>query len=100
QIAALWIDVLKVPSVEPGDDFFDLGGNSLMAIMIVTRLREHSPDLPMSAIFDAPTVEKLADRIRLDQVNALDESELEKLLDEIEDLDPSELELLVANKNG
>jgi hypothetical protein len=39
-VAAIWTDVLKAPEVGRDSDFFDLGGESLAAIMVVTRLRE------------------------------------------------------------
>jgi len=39
-LARIWQDALKVPAVRETDDFFDLGGNSLQAIQIVSRVRD------------------------------------------------------------
>ncbi|MFE3554062.1 amino acid adenylation domain-containing protein [Streptomyces sp. NPDC059193] len=60
-LAALWAEVLGVPRVGVHDNFFDLGGNSILAILVVSRTHKAlgiqvSPRL----LFDAPTVAELA----------------------------------------
>lgn len=61
QIAAIWRDVLKVPSVGLRDNFFDLGGHSLLAVQAHRRLADNI-DRPLSLtdLFRFPTVEALA----------------------------------------
>jgi len=52
----LWAELLQVPSVEPGGNFFALGGNSLLALRMVNRVRaEFGVDLPLGQVFEAPT---------------------------------------------
>jgi natural product biosynthesis luciferase-like monooxygenase protein len=61
RIAVIWRDVLKVPSVGPRDNFFDLGGHSLLVVHVLNKLREFSPrELSMTDLFRFPTVETLA----------------------------------------
>ncbi|MEJ2853300.1 MULTISPECIES: type I polyketide synthase [unclassified Saccharothrix] len=91
-VATIWRETLGVARIDPDDDFYELGGNSLFAIQIVSRLRQLHGDLPMSAIFEAPTVSGLAAAIRAHQADAMGVDEFEALLKEIEDLSPDEVE--------
>jgi amino acid adenylation domain-containing protein len=60
-IAAVWADVLGVPDVGVHDDFFDLGGNSILSVRAVSRLRRAlGRRLSPRQLFDTPTVAELA----------------------------------------
>ncbi|HAB14970.1 MAG TPA: hypothetical protein DCE44_00820, partial [Verrucomicrobiales bacterium] len=64
-LAALWSSVLAIPRVGRGDDFFELGGTSLLAVSLFARIeREFGQRLPLATLFEAPTLEKLARQIR------------------------------------
>ncbi len=61
QLAAIWSEVLALERIGAHDNFFDLGGNSLVALRLVARVRAaFSIDLPLVALFAAPTVAGLA----------------------------------------
>ncbi len=63
-IADVWCHVLGVDEVGVHDDFFALGGHSLLATRVVSRLaRDHGFEIPLRALFQAPTVAELADRV-------------------------------------
>ncbi|TDV56471.1 non-ribosomal peptide synthetase [Actinophytocola oryzae] len=64
-LARLLADTLAVPHVGVHDDFFDIGGNSLLAVDILDRARrELSIDLPVATLFfENPTVAGLAEHI-------------------------------------
>ena len=63
-LAGIWRDLLGVERVGAGDDFFALGGHSLVATRLASRLRSlFGVELPLAAIFEQPTLEGLAGRV-------------------------------------
>ena len=63
-VAAAWEDVLRVGDASPDDDFFEAGGDSLLALALLSRLSEASGrDLPIETVFDARTLGALARRL-------------------------------------
>jgi acyl carrier protein len=64
-IAGVWASVLKIDRIGAHDDFFALGGHSLLATQVVSRIRQaFNIALPLRDLFEAPTVAKLAERVR------------------------------------
>ncbi|MGH8627283.1 MAG: non-ribosomal peptide synthetase, partial [Gammaproteobacteria bacterium] len=60
-LAELWAEVLNVPEVGIHDNFFTLGGHSLMAVRLGQKIRERlHTDLSLVTLFQAPTVAELA----------------------------------------
>ena len=64
-IAEIWKQLLGVASVGIHDNFFDLGGHSLLALHLFARLEKaFGRPLPLALLFQAPTVEQLANILR------------------------------------
>ncbi|MEP9382765.1 Pls/PosA family non-ribosomal peptide synthetase [Nocardioides sp. KR10-350] len=59
-VAELWHDILGAEVSGAGDDFFDLGGGSLTAAQLVSRVRERYPEVAMGDVYEQPTVRALA----------------------------------------
>ncbi len=61
KLVALWKELLGVDTISIDDNFFELGGNSLIAIrLMITLEKETGKDLPLSSLFEYPTIEQLA----------------------------------------
>ena len=83
-IADVFADVLQLPSVSVEDDFFALGGQSILAAQVMARLREQLElDLSLRLLFEAPTVAALALRVEdalAEQIDALDDEQVASAL--------------------
>ena len=89
-IAAIFGQVLKLEKVGINDNFFEIGGNSLQATQVISRLRESfALELPLRRLFEQPTVADLA--LAVTDIHAT----LQKLQTPIESLlgDREEIEL-------
>ena len=63
-LAAIWRQLLHVPTVGAHDDFFDLGGQSLVAIQAISRIRDaFGVNVSLRHLFERPTVAGLAELI-------------------------------------
>ena len=61
RLAALWSELLGISEIGRDDDFFALGGHSLMALRLFSRIhREFDRALPLAALLTHPTVARLA----------------------------------------
>ncbi len=66
-LAAIWSDVLKIERVGADDDFFDLGGHSILATQLFARMVDMlQVKVPLRSIFDARTLRGLAELILSD----------------------------------
>jgi len=60
QLCGIWQEVLSLPQVGIDDNFFRIGGDSIISIQLVSKLRAAGFELQVKAIFEAPTVAQLA----------------------------------------
>jgi amino acid adenylation domain-containing protein len=69
QLVALWADVLKREQISVTDNFFALGGQSLLAIRLLGKIsKTFGVRLPLRSLFESPTVEQIA--VAVDQAVA------------------------------
>jgi acyl carrier protein len=63
-IAKIWADALGVDSIGVHEDFFSLGGHSLLGAEVVELVRDvYEVDLPLGRLFEAPTVAAVAEYV-------------------------------------
>ncbi|WP_332367704.1 AMP-binding enzyme [Spirosoma telluris] len=72
-IAGLWIDLLQVDKVGLDDNFFELGGNSLLAQKTVAALKLHQQTLPVTKLYQFPTIAGIANFLQPQKRNQLPE---------------------------
>jgi phthiocerol/phenolphthiocerol synthesis type-I polyketide synthase E len=78
-----WEELLGVSGVGPDSDFFELGGESLLGIRLLARIRDRfGVRLTPSQLFDAPKVRELADVVR-EQMGPPDKDEVADLIGEL-----------------
>jgi len=98
-LADIWQDLFGIDQIGIHDDFLHLGGHSLLAIQLITRIREaFEIELPLTDLFNAPTIAGLAERITEQQLTPEELAELEQLYDEIEQLSTTEVQEQLARR--
>ncbi len=84
-LAAIWGEVLGIEGIGLEDNFFHLGGDSLLATQVVSRVRQaFQVPLPLRTLFESPTVAGLAVAVLEHLADGADDLEMETLLDELE----------------
>ncbi len=93
-IAMIWSDLFSIKQISIHDDFFGLGGHSLIATQLMARLNEaFELELPVRTIFDRPTIADLSTLIVEKRSEIADETLLAQLLTELESLSEDEAKI-------
>lgn len=96
ELTKIWSEVLGIQQVGIYDNFFQLGGDSILAGQIINRVREVlQVDLSFIIFFQQPTVAKMALNIAQIQVEIVNSEELTDLLGDIESLSDAEAQNLL-----
>src|ERR1700683_3827559 len=67
QLTRIWQEVLGVGSIGLDQNYFDLGGDSSLAVHLFAQIeRVFNVKLPLATLFEAPTIEELAKILRLE----------------------------------
>jgi acyl carrier protein len=95
-LAGVWSELLNVDRVGALDDFFELGGDSLLAVHLNATLREaFQVDVPMVRVFESPTVSGLAQTIAALCAENTDLEKLEETLRQVQGLSDDEVARLL-----
>jgi len=97
-LAGIWEEVLGIAPVGVHDDFTELGGHSLLALQVLARVRAAlAADLPLRAVFDAPTIAALSVHLLEREAAASDQGDLDRMLARLEGLSDDEAEALLSD---
>lgn len=99
QLAELWQQLLGVEEVDVRESFLELGGNSLMAVQLISRVRDVlEVDLAVGEFLRSPTIIAMAEAVALGWVQSGEMAGVEDLLSEIENLEAEEASALLAEE--
>jgi acyl carrier protein len=99
QLAKIWAEVLSLNRVGIHDNFFDLGGHSLAATRVVSKvLKTFQIELPLQSLFESPTVAEMTIMITNHQGNKLGEEKLNRILTKLESLSEEEARWLLSDQ--
>lgn len=92
ELVSLWQEFLGIERIGVFDNFFSLGGHSLLGTRLMSRLRDSwAVNIPLRRLFESPTVAALAESIAIRQ-RELEEEEKLRLLARLEQLADDEIE--------
>ena len=97
RLLRIWQAVLDVHPIGIHDNFFDLGGHSLAASRVISRvIQAFQLALPIKALFAAPTVAEMATIIAQNQSKRASNEELARMLNELDSMSENEAEIQLA----
>ncbi len=98
-LAGIWSRVLGVSSVNNHDNFFDLGGNSLSAMLIISRtVSALNVVVSIGEFFEIPTVAHMAKLVSSASLKNYDDPELAEMLDLVESLSEEQANQLLKKE--
>ncbi len=93
----IWADLLGIDGINVDDNFYDLGGDSLLALQVTSRLRECLlADLSVATVLEVPTIRELTQHIMMQQQSLTDGNKVSEMLKHIKSISPDEKEKLLA----
>ncbi len=101
RVAGVWREILGLDEVGLHDSFLELGGDSLLATRLMSRLREElSVELAVERLFEAPTVAGVSFAVMESRAERVHTQQLDWLLSQIQGLSEQELETAWAEEVG
>jgi amino acid adenylation domain-containing protein len=106
-LARIWRELLRQPEIGIDDNFFEIGGHSLLAMQLMARVRkEFQAELSLRNIFEAPTIAELANILERKQQPAretppplprarISPEQAKELLNKLDELSDTEVESLL-----
>ena len=100
-LAEIWQELLKVERVGVEDDFFDLGGHSLIATQVASRVYEaFRIELPLLTLFEARTVANLAQALLQQEPRPGQLEKMAAVFLRLRNLSPEEKQKMLAARRG
>jgi len=99
-LVGIWIKILKLKRVGIYNNFFYLGGNSLLATQIISRVNKaFQVNIPLLCMFDSPTVADLAETILKHELVPGRITAIARLRKKIDEMSPNEIKEIIREKS-
>ncbi len=97
-MATIWETLLGFEQVGVYDNLFDLGGDSLLIVQIISRVRETlRVEVPLRSVFEEPTIAALAEKVeQLRRESSAEVRTIAETLELVEQLSSEELDTLLS----
>jgi phthiocerol/phenolphthiocerol synthesis type-I polyketide synthase E len=97
ELTDIWEELIGVAGLGIHDDFFELGGDSLVAVRLIARIRERlGIELDVRALFDCTTIARLSARVREELEGSAPDREMSQLLELVGLMSEEQAEGLLA----
>jgi amino acid adenylation domain-containing protein len=98
-LAQIWREVLQKDGIGVHDNFFEIGGHSLLAMQIISHIRnEFRVQFPLFSFLETPTIADMAAKIGECPSAETEEEEMQRLLNELDGMSDEEAQRLVTEQ--
>jgi hypothetical protein len=98
-LADIWASTLRLDRVGIKDNFFKVGGHSLLGTLLISRIRDtFQIELPLLTLFEQPTVAGLAEIIEQELIKQVDTDLLAEMMEGLDQLTDEEVKALLTDE--
>lgn len=98
-LAEVWATTLNLDRVGIHDNFFKVGGHSLLGTLLISRIRDtFQIELPLLTLFERPTVAKLAEAIEQELIKQVDADLMAEMVEGLEQLTDEEVKAVLTDE--
>jgi len=100
-LADIWTSILNLDRVGTKDNFFKIGGHSLLGTLLISRIRDNfQVELPLLVLFERPTIGGLAEVIEQELIKQVDSGLMAEMMEGLDQLTDEEVKALLTDETS